>query len=437
MMRGDPGLGAVLRQFRTSRRLSQEQVAARAPCAPSMVSQVETGRRVLHAELAVRLDQVYGTGTTIIGMVNERAHPGPPGRATLGGGGVLVLVELPHGGGTMIVPRRAVLAALSIGVTASALPDLHHALAKVPADEQLLAEQTQTLQALQVAGRITPPAQLIDPLVGQVTVLDIVRRRAPQQLRRDYLKLQSRYADHLSWMVQECGDLAGAASWIGRAHLWGDQALDPATNAYSHLRRSMLASSLAGDGWAAVEHATNAIRIPGTPTRVRGLAAKQAAYGHALAGHPEACKRALDETARLLDGAGTYPEQAPDPMIIGLRSGLDVPNLLAQYRATCDIYLGGGGDAIPLLDSSQSAHRAAHGSRSRHNSLTTARLARAYAQAGDPERACSLAQQALDTGQALDSATTRVELRRALGPLRRWPEREDVAEVRHRITALA
>jgi hypothetical protein len=112
--------------------------------------------------------------------------------------------------------------------------------------------------------------------------------------------------------------------------------------------------------------------------------------------------------------------------------GFDVHSALAQFRGTCDVYLGGGGRAIPLLESSQ----VAHGSGSRHHAVNGARMSRAYAQAGDPDRACTLALEALDTGQALDSLATRVELRRALGPLRRWPDRSDVAEVRHRITAL-
>jgi Helix-turn-helix domain len=430
-MRGDPGLGAVLRQFRTSRRLSQEQVAARAPCAPSMVSQVETGRRVLHVDLAARLDQVYGTGTTIIGMVNERAYPGPGARATLDGGGILVRVELPHGGGTMVVPRRAVLAALSIGTTASALPDLHHALAKVPADEGLLAEQTQTLLALRVTGRVMAPTQVINSLVGQVTVLDVVRHRAPAHLRRGYLMLAAQYAESLSWMVQESGDLQGAASWVDRGQHWAEWVGWPDMVAYSHVKRSQLASTCAGDGRAAIRHATRALRLQASPT-VQALAAKQIAYGHALIGRPDDCHRFLDRSVRLFDAASTQNE-GPDPIIGLTNTGIDGHIMLAQFGATCDVYLGGGDRAITAL----STYRNAYGANARRGGVNAARLARAYAQAGDPDHACALAQQALDTGQALDSATTRVELRRALGPLGRWPGREDVAEVRHRITALA
>jgi transcriptional regulator with XRE-family HTH domain len=434
-MRGDPELGAVLRQFRTSRRLSQEQVAARAPCAPSMVSQVETGRRVLHAELAVRLDQVYGTGTTITGMVNERAYPGPGARATLDGGGVLVRVELPHGGGTMLVPRRAVLAALSIGTTASALPDLHHALAKVPADEELLAEITQTLSALHAAGRVTSPAGLIDSLIGQVTVLDVVRRRVPVHLRRDYVMLAAQYAENLSFMVQESGDVHGAGAWLDRTQVWAGQARWPDMVAYAHVRRSALAGTCAGDGLAAVEHAANALRVPNSSARVRGLAAASVGYGHALLGRPDATKRALGEMMDLFAITSNRDESA-HPGLIATQDMHDpdmASYLLSQVRATCDVRLGGGGSAIRSLTSV----RVGTSPDTRRNAVNEARLARAYAQVGDPERACTLALGALDTGQALDSLATRVELRRVLGPLGRWPERSDVAEVRHRITALA
>jgi hypothetical protein len=108
-------------------------------------------------------------------------------------------------------------------------------------------------------------------------------------------------------------------------------------------------------------------------------------------------------------------------------------SVLAQFEGTCDTYLGGGEHAVNLMD--QDREQAGPGSG--NQAVTGARLARAHAQAGDPEQACTLALAALSTGQALDSLSTRIELRRALRPLDRWPGRDDVAEVRHQITALA
>jgi Helix-turn-helix domain len=432
---GDPGLGAMLRQFRVSRRLTRDVVGARVPCNPSLVSQVETGRRVLTPWLAQRLDGAYGTGAMITGLAGSLSHPDRSGCATLGGDDAFVRVELPHGGGTMMVPRRAVLAALSIGTTASTLPDLRQAMAKVPAGEELLTSLTQSLSALHAAGRVMAPAVLIDSLIGQVTVVDVARRRAPQLLLRDYVMLAAQYAENLSFMVQEAGDLHGAGTWLDRAQVWAEQAGWADMVAYTHVRRSALASTCAGDGSAAVEHAANALRVPSASMRIRGLAAKQVAGGHALLGHPDATKRALDQMMRLFAVTSDH-DQSTNPGLIATQDMHDLDmahHLLSQARATCDIHLGGGESAIPSL----SSVRVGTSPDTRRNTVNEARLARAYAQAGDPDRACALALAALDTGQTLDSWTTRIELRRALGPLRRWPDRSDVAEVRHRITTLA
>jgi transcriptional regulator with XRE-family HTH domain len=421
----------VLRGLRVANSLSQGQVATRVCCDASLVSMVESGKRVLQPDLARRLDQLYGTGTMITSLAGSLAYPRPPGCATLEGDGDVVLVQLPLRGVTVPVSRRALLAALSMGTTAEALGNARDAMAGVPADEELLAEMTQSLGALHVAGQVLPPGGLIDALTGQVGVLDAVRRRAPRPLRRKYIMLQTQYAENLSWMVQESGDPAGAVYWIDRTQQWADQARWPAMTAYAHVRRSMVASTCAGDGLAAVEHAANARRVPRAPARIRGLAAKQMAYGYALDNDPDGSNRALEEAVRLLEVPSDQgPHGGSDPVAT---SRIDVGSALAQYRATCDVYLGGGERAVPLLDSVRTGTSLA----SRGGAVNAARLARAYAQAGDPDQACAAALEALGTGKVVDSLSTRVELRRALKPLDRWPGREDVAEVRHRIGALA
>jgi hypothetical protein len=366
----------------------------------------------------------------ITSLAGSLAYPRPPGCATLEGDGDVVLIQLPQRGVMVPMSRRALLAALGVGATAGPLAVLHEATAGVVTDEELLTDLTESLRGLHSAGRVLPPATIVDALLGQVASLDVLRRRAPQHLRREFVVLQAQCADHLSGMVQESGDVIGTLYWADRSQHWADQADWPAMTAYSHVRRSTLASSGVGDGPAAVEHAARALRTPGAPALVKGLAAKQMAYGYALGGHSDACHQALDRMAKLFQTASTR-DRDPDPVIS--LAGFDVPTSLAQYEGTCDVYLGGGETAVPLIDSG----RAPHGSGSRNHAITGARLARAYAQAGDPEQACAEAIEALGTGEVVDSLSTRVELRRALKPLDRWPGREDVAEVRHRIGALA
>jgi transcriptional regulator with XRE-family HTH domain len=151
-VRGNPELGAVLRGLRVANSLSQGQVATRVCCDASLVSMVESGKRVLQPDLARRLDRLYGTGTMITSLAGSLAYPRPPGCATLEGDGDVVLVQLPLRGVTVPVSRRALLAALSMGTTAEALGNARDAMAGVPADEELLAEMTQSLGALHVAG---------------------------------------------------------------------------------------------------------------------------------------------------------------------------------------------------------------------------------------------------------------------------------------------
>jgi hypothetical protein len=439
-VRGNHELGAVLRGLRVANSLSQAQVAIRVCCDASLVSMVESGKRVLQPDLARRLDQLYGTGTMITSLAGSLAYPRPPGCATLEGDGDVVLVQLPLRGVTVPVSRRALLAGLTIGSTASSLTGLRLAAADIPADEEFLAETTQGLQRLKTVGRVMPPARLIDTLVGHVAVLDTVRRRAPQALGRGYLLVSAEYADYLSWMVQESGDLEKAAYWVDRAQTWAERAGWQAMVTHAHVRRSTLAITFASDGPLAVEHAGRALRAPHAPAAIKALAAKQMAHGYALAGHPAAAHQALEQMAGFFDTASTEADKR-DPLIGSLFLGGLTPSgiefALAQFRGTCDVYLGGGAEAVPALTSSRAAHSAANGGGSRNAVIASARLARAHAQAGDPEQACALALDALDAGEVLDSLTTRVELRRTLTPLGRWPGREDVAEVRHRVTALA
>jgi transcriptional regulator with XRE-family HTH domain len=345
-------------------------------------------------------------------------------------GGRFVLVSLPQGGVVVQIPRRALLTALGVGGTAGTLTDLHEATASVPADAELLAVLGDGLRKFQAAGRVTPPSELVDPLTGQVALLEVVRRRAPDGLRRGYLRLQAEYAETLSWMVQEAGDPSRALYWVDRAQHWAGLGRWSEMTAYSHVRRSQLASRYSGDGPAAIEYAALAFQMAAAPAQIRGLAAKQMAYGYALASQPDNCRRALDQAADLF-GAKASEDQTEGP-IVGLR-GADDPGLLPLFRATCDIYLGGGEQAIALMDSS----RAAPGSDSRLRAISGARLTRAYAQVGDPQRACVLALEAVNAEALVGSLATRIELRRALPPLARWPDRADVNEVRQRVTTLA
>jgi hypothetical protein len=115
--------------------------------------------------------------------------------------------------------------------------------------------------------------------------------------------------------------------------------------AYTFVRRSMMALSFSDAVASAIQQADLAARVPGAPASVRGLAAKQAAFGYALAGRAGESAQALDAAARLLSEA----ERVDDPgAAVGQRSVLS-DDLYAIFEGTCQVYLGRGGAAVDGL----------------------------------------------------------------------------------------
>ena len=65
--------------------------------------------------------------------------------------------------------------------------------------------------------------------------------------------------------------------------------------------------------------------------------------------------------------------------------------------------------------------------------ITRAKLARAYANAGQPDGACRVAWETLDAIEQVGSLSARNELRRALPVLNQWHGRSDVQDITHRL----
>ncbi|TYB44250.1 helix-turn-helix domain-containing protein [Actinomadura chibensis] len=428
-MHGDPGLGALLRKMRQARGLTLAVLARRAGCSVSLLSQIETGSRVLKPQLAARLDAAFGGGGTV-SVLAAGAYPGDPEHQNGPNDGEFILVRVPQRGSTVPVSRRELLAALGVGaLSGSMLGGLQRAAETISPDEELLAELDDTLVGLQSAGRVLPPGQLVGPLTGQIALIDAVRRRAPAALRPAFTLLQTRGAEFVSWMAEESGDLPSALYWADRVQQWADALGWPSMVGYAHVRRSMLAISYASDGVAAVEQADQALHVHGAAPRVKAMAAKQMAFGLALMGRPDASRRALDATLAHLAAAGTGDDGG---RTVGQRSVGDA-DLWAIYKATCDVYLGGGTTVIDTLEPRMDGIAARS---KRTHAITSAKCAQAYANAGEPGLACATVFEVIGDAVALDSQSARAELRRVLPTLDRWPRRSDVQEVRHRLAGL-
>jgi hypothetical protein len=335
------------------------------------------------------------------------------------------VVVLPQGGVCVPLSRREALAALSVGIVSGKMQaQFERALDDMRPDNDLLKYFEDSFNGFQKAARMLPPRQLMDGLLGNVAILDGLRRRAPQCDSQRYCRLQARYAESLSWLSEEAGDLPGAMYWIDRASQWAQAADWSAMTEYGFVRRSMMVISFSSDGRRAVDQAQHVFGISDSSPRMKGLAAKQMAFGYALTGDKEASYRALDEAMNWL----AWPPR-DDDALLGQRSVVD-DDLFAIFQGTCGIYLGRGASAIRMLEP-----RLASLSRSsvRTVTITRAKVARAYAQAGQPAEACRMAWETLDAMEQVDSLSALSQLRRTVRVLDRWHGRSDVQDLTHRL----
>lgn len=447
-MPGDHRLGAMLRELRTSRNLTLAAVARHAGCAESLLSYVENGHRQPQPWLAEALDAVYGMGGAITALVMSgkmvgtdserggRAHSLPrPESSDAPLSDVLndvLVVRLPEREAGMPVSRRELMAGLSLGALGGALANrIDQLLGQLDLGDDAAGNSLATFErafaGFSTAARSLPPTRLVDGMIGQVALLEGLRQRAPASRRGMYATMQASYAESLSWLCEEASDAAGALYWVDRAAQWAATARWEPMVGYTFVRRSMLAINFTGDGLRAVDAATPVLDRREL-SWVRGLAIKEMAMGYALAGQADASAQALDEGMRLL----ARPAR-DDEVRLGQRSVVG-DNLYAVYQTTCDIYLGRGASVIdalqPRLDGlTRSSPRTA--------TISRAKLARAYANAGQPADAARLAWEALDAHDQVGSHSALSEVRRTLRVLRQWESRIDVrgeiADLAHRL----
>lgn len=425
-MLGDSRLGAVLRELRMARGLSLSAVARQAGCDQSLISLVELGHRHLHLWLAEELDQIYRTGSVVVSL-SRRSGGTPQGNSSSGMPSTDVFVVLlPQGGVAMPLSRREALAALGLGIVTGGLQgEFERALDSIELDDHVLQYLQDAFNGFKEAARILPPHQLIDGMIGNVAILDGLRRRAVDEYRNRCSTLQAHYAESLSWLSEEAGDLPSAMWWIDRASQWAQAAGWSGMTTGACVRRSMMVLNFSGDGIRAVDQACPVLDMPQASPRMKGLAAKQMAHGYALAGHRDESRRALDAAMSWL----AQPVREDDAFLGQLIVIND--DLFAVYQTTCDVYLGHGARVIPLLEPCMESLA---GSSFRRATITRAKLARAYANAGQPEQASRVAWETLDAIEQIGSFSARSELRRALPVLNQWHGRSDVQDIVHRLS---
>jgi len=228
----------------------------------------------------------------------------------------------------MPLSRREVLAALGLGIVTGRLQgEFERALDGIELDADVLQSLQDAFHGFKKAARILPPHQLIDGMTGNVAILDGLRRRSISEDQYRCSALQAYYAETLSWLSVEVGDLQGAMWWIDRASQWAQAAGWSGMTAWGFVRRSVTVMSFSSDGLRVVDQARPVLEMAQVSPRMKGLAAKQMAYGYALAGDRDASRRALDTAMDWL----AQPVREDDAVL--QRSVAD-DDLFAVYQTT-------------------------------------------------------------------------------------------------------
>jgi tetratricopeptide (TPR) repeat protein len=298
-------------------------------------------------------------------------------------------------------------------------------LRRLAQDDEVYAQMQARLASLRDQGRRFPPAFVTPDLIALTERLLQLADHSEPRGRNRWMLLAAYCAEYTGWMAQESGHSDVAIQWTDRAVRFAIEAGDPDLPAYALVRRAELAM-YAQSAAEVVRAAVQAQADPASGVRVRMLAAHREAQGHAMAGRADQCRAALERADKL--GAAEPDRPAGELML-----GSSVPDVARFAAGWCWYELG---DAQQAVDDVAPATASIPRHARRPRALYSARLAMAYAQAGELDQACDVAADSLDDARSVDSATVRHQLRNLNQLLRRWPQHRRASDVRSDVLAI-
>ncbi|GAA2517872.1 hypothetical protein [Pilimelia columellifera] len=312
----------------------------------------------------------------------------------------------------MLIPRQRV----SAGGVRTPTPELVESLRR-------------SLRDHYTADNLLGPRALLPVITAYAETVEQVRRNASGKLLDDLLGIGAGYAEFAGWLSQDAGELDAATHWYRRALEWAECGRDDRMASFVLTRRAAQAvSARDGDYAARLARAAQRGDSPLT-TRVRAIAVQTEALGHAIAGNPNGVDDALERAAALVDSEGEAYEGDPSA-----GRYCEMPLYLAISTAKCQLELGRAGAAIDGFTAVLNALPADY---HRDRGQYLARLAHAYALAGQPDEACGNAEESLAIALATGSSRTLVDLRGIAGYLDRWATYPTVSQLRERLETAA
>jgi transcriptional regulator with XRE-family HTH domain len=222
----------------------------------------------------------------------------------------------------------------------------------------------------------------------------LIPRSGP--LRREGLRLASRFAEMAGWLSQDAGDLSAAQYWTDRALDFLEESADPVQRAYVLMRKSAIAAERQEHGRSLSLAAAACRNVDSLTPRVRALALRQRAISHALVHDERESERSAEEALKAIsvdDESDSYGYCTP--AYVAMESGVSAFHLhkldVAAERLSAAAAAWPGGFA-------------------RDQGLCLARLAVVEAARGNIDVACAVGRDALAVARVAESARTRAVL---------------------------
>ncbi len=220
--------------------------------------------------------------------------------------------------------------------------------------------------------------------------------------RDQILAACARYAEFLGWLHQDLGNPVLSLFWTDRAMEWAMEAgTDQQFESYVLMRKADHAEQY-GTAGRVIALARSALRITPLSPRAQALAVQQEARGYSQNGEQSLFECKLDEARELIAKSGNG-EDAP------WGEYCDITHI-AMQEASGWIELRQFGKAIDIIETN---FPRMSGSARVDSAVYRARLARAYAEAGYPDRAAEIGLAACPDASATESARAYAELQQA------------------------
>ncbi|MGA5131557.1 helix-turn-helix domain-containing protein [Streptomyces olivoreticuli] len=415
--------GPELRRMRLAVDMTLESLAQRVHFSKSHLSKVERGRQRPSPELVRLCDAALGASGALVSLAPRRAPVAPPTHTSNTTDDEVWSMRLSPDGASWFqpLPRRDVVAGAAASVVRLGLG------APRPAEDlegtTVLETYTSLFAQYRKLGQAAGPEVLLPALIAQTHTLRSLAQYSGPRTRKGLLKLASRYAEYIGWLVQETGDDTSALWWTQRAvdmaSVGGDQDLA----AYALVRRALI-TLYRGDGDETVALAQQAQKGR-LPPRIVGLAAQREAQGHALSGDYASCMRCLDRARVLL---AVRPSDKASPVI----GTTNLTDPVAMVTGWCLYDLGRPRQAAEVLDEQVAALPT---DALRSHARYGLRQALAHAAARDVDRACDVAGPLLGTTISVGSATVATDLDRLERTLARHARNASVRDLAPKLTA--